>query len=45
MSGLHQLAPLTAYDLVIVDSGTSPDDLAELKSRGVPLQVAGAAPA
>jgi DeoR/GlpR family transcriptional regulator of sugar metabolism len=45
MSGLHQLAPLTAFDLVIVDSGTSPDDLAELKSRGVPLQVAGAAPA
>ena len=35
----------SAFDLVIVDSDTSPDDLAELRSRGVPLQVADAAPA
>ena len=39
-SGLHQLAPLTAFDLVIVDSGTPPDDLATLRAQGVPLQVA-----
>lgn len=40
-SGLHQLAPLTAFDLVIVDSETSEDDLARLRARGVPLRVAG----
>jgi DeoR/GlpR family transcriptional regulator of sugar metabolism len=41
-TGLHQLAPLTAFDLVIVDRGIAPDDLAALQSRGVPVQVAGA---
>jgi DeoR/GlpR family transcriptional regulator of sugar metabolism len=39
-SGLHQLAPLTAYDLVIVDSATPPDDLAALRAQGVKLRVA-----
>lgn len=40
-TGLHQLAPLTAFDLVIVDPGISPEDLSRLQTQGVPLQVAG----
>jgi DeoR/GlpR family transcriptional regulator of sugar metabolism len=40
-SGLHQLATLTAFDLVIVDNGTSPDDVAKLQAQGVPLRIAG----
>jgi DeoR/GlpR family transcriptional regulator of sugar metabolism len=39
-SGLHQLAPLTAFDLVIVDSATPPDALAALRAQGVKLLVA-----
>ncbi|MCO6006858.1 DeoR/GlpR family DNA-binding transcription regulator [Actinoallomurus purpureus] len=40
-NGLHQLAPLTAFDLVVVDSGTPQDQVAALRTRGVPLHVAG----
>jgi DeoR/GlpR family transcriptional regulator of sugar metabolism len=40
-TGLHQLAPLTAFDLVIVDRDTSQEDLAKLQAQGVPLRVAG----
>ena len=39
-SGLHQLAPLAAFDLVIVDSGTSPEDVVALRASGVKLLVA-----
>ncbi|GAA2354345.1 DeoR/GlpR family DNA-binding transcription regulator [Nonomuraea africana] len=38
--GLHQLAPLTAFDLVIVDDGAAESDLAPLRAAGVPLRVA-----
>jgi len=38
---LLRLAPLTAFDLVIVDSGTSTADLAALRSLGAPIHVAG----
>ena len=41
-SGLYQLAPLTAFDLVIVDSGTDEAILASMQTAGVPFQVAGA---
>jgi len=37
---LHRLAPLTAFDLVIVDSATGADDIAALRDQGIPLQVA-----
>ncbi|GAB3964581.1 DeoR/GlpR family DNA-binding transcription regulator [Actinoallomurus acanthiterrae] len=40
-NGLHQLAPLTAFDLVVVDSETPQDELATLRARGVPLHIAG----
>ena len=40
-NGLHQLAPLTAFDLVVVDAGAPEDELAALRTRGVPLYVAG----
>ncbi|MEV5707499.1 DeoR/GlpR family DNA-binding transcription regulator [Actinoallomurus sp. NPDC052274] len=40
-NGLHQLAALTAFDLVIVDSDTPADQVAALRTRGVPLHVAG----
>ena len=40
--GLHQLAPLTAFDLVIVDAATDAADLAALSAQGVTFQVAGA---
>ena len=43
--GLHQLAPLTAFDLVVVDSGTAESDLTALRTQGVPLHVAGTEPA
>ncbi|MEV5571732.1 DeoR/GlpR family DNA-binding transcription regulator [Spirillospora sp. NPDC052269] len=40
-NGLFQLAPLTDFDLVIVDSGTPESDLEALRARGVRLHVAG----
>jgi DeoR/GlpR family transcriptional regulator of sugar metabolism len=43
-SGLYQLAPLTAFDLVIVDSRTDATILAAMRTAGVPFQVAGSAP-
>lgn len=39
--GLHQLAPLSAFDLVIVDAGTDESDLETLHSLGVAVKVAG----
>jgi DeoR/GlpR family transcriptional regulator of sugar metabolism len=39
--GLHQLAPLTDFDLVVVDAGAAETDLAPLRAQGVALRVAG----
>lgn len=39
--GLHQLAPLSAFDLVIVDAGISEEHLAPLLSSGLPIKVSG----
>jgi DeoR/GlpR family transcriptional regulator of sugar metabolism len=36
---LHALAPLTSFDLVIVDDQTPHDTLEQLRSTGVPLEV------
>ncbi|MFG2004627.1 DeoR/GlpR family DNA-binding transcription regulator [Spirillospora sp. NPDC048911] len=41
-NGLYQLAPLTAFDLVIVDAKTPRETVGALRARGVPLHVAGA---
>ncbi|MEU5882543.1 DeoR/GlpR family DNA-binding transcription regulator [Spirillospora sp. NPDC047279] len=41
-NGLYQLAPLTAFDLVIVDAGTPRPTVDGLRALGVPLHVAGA---
>ena len=38
--GLYRLAPLTAFDLVIVDAGTPQDHLAQLSELGVAVSVA-----
>jgi DeoR/GlpR family transcriptional regulator of sugar metabolism len=38
--GLHQLAPLTAFDRVVVDAGTTPAQLAGLRDLGVDVRVA-----
>ncbi len=38
--GLYQLAPLTDFDLVVVDDGTGEARLAALRELGVPLHVA-----
>ncbi|WP_240506552.1 DeoR/GlpR family DNA-binding transcription regulator [Thermoactinospora rubra] len=38
--GVHQLAPLTAFDLVIVDGGAGEGELAPLRAQGVTLRVA-----
>lgn len=40
-NGLHQLAPLTAFDLVIVDPGTPAEEIAAQRAAGVPLHIAG----
>ncbi len=37
---LHTLAPLDVFDLVIVDSGVSEDQLRELRDTGVPFEIA-----
>lgn len=37
--GLHSLAPLTAFDLVLVDSGTPQSQVDALRAQGVPLEV------
>lgn len=39
-SGLHALGPLTAFDLVVVDSAIAGSDLDELRRRGVRFIVA-----
>lgn len=41
-NGLHRLAPLADFDLVIVDAGTSEAAVASLRVQGVPVQVADA---
>jgi DeoR/GlpR family transcriptional regulator of sugar metabolism len=38
--GLHELVPLTAFDLVILDSHVDRDDLASVRSLGVEAEVA-----
>ncbi|MEV4255992.1 DeoR/GlpR family DNA-binding transcription regulator [Spirillospora sp. NPDC049652] len=40
-NGLFQLAPLTDFDLVIVDAGTPDSEVEALRARGVRLHVAG----
>ena len=40
-SGLYQLAPLTAFDLVIVDAKTDNSILETMRAQNVPLLVAG----
>ena len=40
LRALHGLAPVTAFDLVIVDAGISRDDLEMLTSSGVKVEVA-----
>lgn len=37
---LYGLAPVTDFDVVVVDAGTSPDDLAGLRATGVAVEVA-----
>jgi len=37
---LHQLAPVSDYDLVITDSGADPEALNELRSGSTPIRVA-----
>jgi DeoR/GlpR family transcriptional regulator of sugar metabolism len=37
---LHRLAPLSEFDLVIIDSGASPESLRELDEQGVPYRLA-----
>lgn len=41
-NGLHQLAPLTAFDLVIVDKETPEEEITAQRAAGVNLHVAGA---
>jgi DeoR/GlpR family transcriptional regulator of sugar metabolism len=40
----HQLAPITDFDLVIVDAATDAGDVAGLRDRGVEVEVAPGAP-
>ena len=37
---LHELAPLTAFDLIIVDSGIADEQFAEISDLGVPIELA-----
>ncbi|MCT9139146.1 DeoR/GlpR family DNA-binding transcription regulator [Streptomyces violarus] len=39
--GLYQLAPVTAFDLVIVDAGISASELDTLQASGVEVLVVG----
>ena len=39
-SALHMLAPLTDFDLVVVDSGADPQTLENLRDCGAPVEVA-----
>ena len=41
--GLHHLAPLSAFDLVLVDSGTPSAEIEALRGQGVEVRVAPAA--
>ncbi|OHV43498.1 DeoR family transcriptional regulator [Pseudofrankia sp. BMG5.36] len=40
-SGLYRLAPLTDFDLVIIDPFTEPETVATMRAQGVPLLIAG----
>lgn len=42
--GVHELVPVTAFDIVIVDSGTAAADIDALRSVGANLHVAGQEP-
>lgn len=37
---LHRLAPITDFDLVIVDEGADPETLEDLRARGVSVEIA-----
>jgi DeoR/GlpR family transcriptional regulator of sugar metabolism len=37
---LHRLAPLTEFDVVIVDAGTAPTDVERMRSQGISVVVA-----
>ena len=37
---LHRLAPLTDFDLVIVDSGVDKAHLDEMRERSIPFEIA-----
>lgn len=37
---LHELAPLTAFDLIIVDSGIADEQFAAISDLGVPIEIA-----
>lgn len=39
-SALHMLAPLTDFDLVVIDAGADPKSVDELRDCGVPVEVA-----
>ena len=43
MRGLVRLAPMTAFDLVIMDSDTGDTDVAALRRLGAPVHIAGTA--
>lgn len=44
-SALHVLAPLSEFDLVVVDSGVSPERVARMRAEGVTVAVAPPLPA
>lgn len=43
LRALHALAPVTAFDIVIVNDGIAANDLADLRSLGVTVEIAPAA--
>ncbi len=42
--GVHELAPMSAFDVVIVDSGTSAGEIDALRSVGANVYVSGQEP-
>ena len=40
---IHRLAPLTDFDIVLIDRGTDPRDVEGLRDQGVAVHVAGEA--
>jgi DeoR/GlpR family transcriptional regulator of sugar metabolism len=39
-NALHELAPLTAFDVVVVDSGIGDDQLTAIRDLGVAVEIA-----